>query len=60
MKDYQVKLHVDKSIKPIASPPRSTPYHLQERVNAAIADMIAKDVIEEHPTTEHYGSLTML
>ena len=52
MRDHQAKMHVDKSIKPIASPPRATPYHLQERVNIAIADMIANDVIEEHPTTE--------
>ena len=59
MRDHQVKMHVDKSIKPIASPPRATPYHLQERVNTAIADMIANDVIEEHPNTEPArGSLT--
>jgi hypothetical protein len=52
MKNYQVKLHVDPNVKPVASPPRATPYHLQERVNKAITDMIAKGVIEEHPTTQ--------
>ena len=52
LKNYQVKLHVDPSIKPIATPPRSIPYHLRERADKVINDMIAQDIIELHPTAE--------
>ena len=52
LKDYQGKLHVNTSVKPIIVPPRSTPYHLQERVQKLIDEMIKNDVIEEHPTNE--------
>ena len=52
LKDYQVKLCVDTSVKPIIVPPRPTPCHLQERVQKLIVEMIENDVIEEHPTNE--------
>ena len=52
LKDYQVKFHEDKTIKPIVTPPRPTAYHLEERVNEEIQKMIKYDVIEEHPRTE--------
>ena len=52
LRNYQVKLHVDKSVKPVAVPPRSVPYHLQGRFQNAIDDMIREDVIEEHPVNE--------
>ena len=52
MKNYQVKLHVDPSIKPIATPPRSIPYHLRERADKVIDDMIAQDINELDPTAE--------
>lgn len=48
-RSYQVKLHTDPNIKPIVTPPRPTPYHLQDRIQKAINEMIANDVIEEHP-----------
>ena len=50
LKDVQVKLHVDEKIKPILASPMPIPYHLQERANNIIQDMISQDVIEEHPT----------
>ena len=36
LKNYQVKLHVDKVVKPIKSPPRSIPYHLHDRADKLI------------------------
>ena len=52
LRGYEVKLHIDKGVKPIATPPRSTPYHLQERVQKLLDEMITNDVIEELPTNE--------
>ena len=52
LRNYQVKLYVDNSIKSIVTPPRSTPYHLEDRVQNLINEMITNDVIEEHPTNE--------
>ena len=49
---HKVKLHVDKEVKPVHVPPRSFPYHLKERAQKAIEDMIQQDVIEEHPRDE--------
>ena len=51
-KNHQVKLHVDTSIKPVATPARPVPYHLKERVSKEIDKMNQQDVIEEHPATE--------
>ena len=52
LRHYQVKLHIDESVKPVAVPPRSVPYHLQERFQNAIDEMVRQDVIEEHPVNE--------
>ena len=50
--NYQAKLHVDPSIKPVVTPPRPTPYHSKERVDKILQEMIVNDVIEEHPRDE--------
>lgn len=52
LRNHQVKLHVDQTIKPIAAPARSIPYHLKERVEQVIEEMVKQDVIEEHPSAE--------
>ncbi|CAB4029395.1 Hypothetical predicted protein [Paramuricea clavata] len=52
LKNHQVKLHVDPSVKPVASPARPVPYHLKERIRTEIDKITAQDVIEEHPSTE--------
>ena len=52
LKNHSVKLHVNTEVKPIATPPRSVPYHLKERVSRVIEDMIKQDTIEEHPINE--------
>ena len=52
LRGHQVKLHIDPSVKPVIVPPRSAPYHLKDRVDKAIQEMITHDVIEEHPSNE--------
>ena len=52
MKEYQVKLYTDNSIKPVAVPPRPIPYHLKARVSDVLEKMIQEGVIEEHPPDE--------
>ena len=52
MKDYEVKIHADPEVKPVAEPPRRIPYHLKDRVDEAISEMLDNDVIEEHPSSE--------
>ena len=49
LKDYKVKLHCNPEVKPVNVPAHPFPYHLQERAQAAIDEMIKQDVIEEHP-----------
>ena len=49
---YQVKLHVDTSVKPVVTPPSPTPYHLEKRIDSAIKEMLENDIIEEHPTNQ--------
>ena len=52
LKNHQVKLHVDTSTKPVATPARPVAYHLKERVSKEIEKMIQQDMVEEHPATE--------
>ena len=52
LKDYKVKFQEDKTVKPVITPPRPTPYHLEERINEEIQQMITDDVIEEHARSE--------
>ena len=51
LRNYQVKLYTDNSMKPVAVPPRSVPYNLKARVSDAI-DMLREGVIEEHPIND--------
>ena len=52
LRGHQVRLHIDKSVKPVVTPPRTTPYHLEERVDKVIDEMIVNDVIEKLPENE--------
>ena len=49
MKDYAVKLHVNNDVKPVVAHQRPIPYHLKQRVNDVIDEMVKNDIIEEHP-----------
>ena len=52
LKDYKVKFHVKPGIKPIRDAPRTIPYHLCDRANNALQEMIEQGVVEEHPTNK--------
>ena len=52
LKDHQVKLHVDSSVKPKVTPERPTPYHLTERVDELVNKMLSNDIIEEVDPSE--------
>ena len=52
LRSYQVKLYTDNSIKPVAVPPRSVPYHFKARVSDAIGNMLKERVTEEHPIND--------
>ena len=47
-KSYQVHFHVDPSVKPIAEPPRGTPFHLKEKYEKELKRMEDDGIIEEH------------
>ena len=53
LRKYVVKLYVDHNIKPVVELPGRMVYHLKSRIDQVISDMIAHDVIEEHPKGEH-------
>ena len=52
LKDYKAKLHCKDDVKPVNVPAHTFPYHLQQRAQAAVDDMIKQDVIEEHPPNQ--------
>ena len=52
LKDHEVKLHTDDSIKPTAEPARTIPYFLEDKVKEVVDDMVRQDIIEEHPRDE--------
>ena len=50
---YQLKLHIDPEIKPVAQKPRRIPYPLKEKVTKKINELLDLDIIEKvsGPTT---------
>ena len=46
LKDYKLKIHINKDIKPIIQKERKIPFHLKERIEKAIDKMIKDDIIE--------------
>ena len=52
LKSRQVTLHIDPRVKPVAKPPRRTPFNLRDNVTAKIKELLDKDIIEpvEGPT----------
>ena len=52
LKDYQLKIHVNKDITPIAQQVWRLPFGLRDRVDQKLDDLLDKDIIEEgtkHP-----------
>ncbi|XP_062569364.1 uncharacterized protein K02A2.6-like [Saccostrea cucullata] len=52
LKEFQLKLHVDNTVRPVAQPIRRLPYHMREAVGNKIDELENLDVIEkvEGPT----------
>ena len=46
LKDHQVKLYIDKSVRPVAQMNRRVPFHLQDAVEKELKQMLADDIIE--------------
>ena len=46
LKNYEVKLFVDESVRPVAEPPR--PFHLKDRCDQELEKMEAEGIIEPH------------
>ena len=46
LKNHQIKLHLNTNDKPVVSPQRTVPYHLQDRVDQAINEMIKNDALK--------------
>ena len=49
LKDYQLKLHLNKDVKPVAQPVRRLPFGLREKVDKKLDELLSKDIIEEVP-----------
>ena len=52
LKDYQLKLHIDPNVTPVAQPARRVPYALRDKVKDKIEELVEMDIIEsvEGPT----------
>ena len=52
LKDYQLKLHIDPNVTPVAQPARRIPFSLRDKVKDKINELIGMDIIEpvEGPT----------
>lgn len=51
LKNYQLKLHVDKTVQPIAQPVRRLPFGLREKVEKKLDELLEKEIIEEVSNT---------
>ena len=46
LKNYQVKLHIDYSVKPVAQGHRRVPFHLRKKVEQELEKLESQDIIE--------------
>ena len=45
--DFQLKLHVNRDVKPVAQPIRRLPFGLRDKVDEKLDELLEKDIIEE-------------
>ena len=50
LKHFQLKLHVNKDIKPVAQPVRGLPFGLRDKVDKKLDELLKEDIIEEVPS----------
>ena len=51
LKDYQLKLHINKDVRPVAQQVRRLHFGLRDKVDQKLDELIDKDIIEEVPNT---------
>ena len=53
LKDFKLKLHIDRSVQPIAQPARKMPFKMREQVKHKLDELLRQDIIEkvEGPTS---------
>ena len=44
--DFQLKLHVNHDVKPVAQPVRRLPFGLRDKVGEKLEELLEKDIIE--------------
>ena len=49
LKGYELKLHIDESVKPVAQPVRRIPFGLGEKVDKKLDQVLELDIIEQVP-----------
>ena len=49
LKDFQLKLHVNESVKPVAQPVRRLPFGLRDKVDKKLDELLKEEIIEEVP-----------
>ena len=49
LRDYELKLHIDESVKPVAQHVRRIPFGLREKVDKKLDELLELDIIEEVP-----------
>ena len=51
LKSYQLKLHINKDVKPVAQGVRRLPFGSRDKVDKKLDDLLEKDIIEEVPSS---------
>ena len=51
LKNYQLKLHINKDVKPVAQQACRLPFGLRDKVDQKLDDLLEKDIIEEVSNT---------
>ena len=47
LKNFELKLHIDKAVKPVIANPRNKPFHLRKAIEEQIERKLQLDIIEE-------------
>ena len=47
LKDVEIKLHIDKQVKPVAQPARRIPFHLRQQVEKQLKLLEQQGIIEQ-------------
>ena len=47
LKNFEVKLHIDENVPPVAQPPRRIPFHMRQKVSEALEQLERNGIIEK-------------